>query len=107
MSSFSQGQLRHIQDVIIDVLRKELRFLIPQYLEHTRNQRVLPDPETDPLISRALAARILGVSIQTVSKMIKAKRLPCIKVQRRTLIRKSDINKLLENDDAKLDGGHQ
>ncbi len=107
MPAITTGQLRHIQDVIIDVLRKELRFLIPQYLEHIRNQRALPDPEADPLISRALAARILGVSIQTVSKMIKTNRLPCIKVQRRTLIRKSDINKLLEMNVDRFGEGEQ
>ncbi len=107
MPAITTGQLRNIQDVIIDVLRKELRHLIPHYLDHLRNQRALSDPETDPLISRALAAQILGVSIQTVSKMIKTNRLPCIKVQRRTLIRKSDISKLLENDVARFGGGQQ
>ncbi|MBK6418809.1 MAG: helix-turn-helix domain-containing protein [Ignavibacteria bacterium] len=101
------GQLRHIQDVIIDVLRKELRYLIPQYLEHAHSQRALSDPEADPLISRAQAARILGVSIQTVSKMIRTNRLPGIKVQRRTLIRKSDISKSLESDVVSFGGGGQ
>jgi excisionase family DNA binding protein len=91
MLSLSSTQIRVLREILAEILHNELRRILPQYLASPAVSQSAPVIEKDPLLSRAQAARILGVSIQTISKLIRLRHLPSIKVQRRTLIRQSDL----------------
>lgn len=48
-------------------------------------------------VTRAEAAKLMGVSITTIKRWIKAKSIPFVRVGRRTLIKKRELDALLEN----------
>jgi|LakMenEpi03Aug12_release.lakeMendotaPanAssembly.Ray.scaffolds.fasta_scaffold105834_2 excisionase family DNA binding protein len=76
--------LRAFRDIIRDILLKEL-------LPHVLSALKANERQKEVLLSRSDAAKLLGVSIQTVAKLIRLKQLPSVKVQRRTMIRQSDL----------------
>jgi excisionase family DNA binding protein len=56
----------------------------------------LPTGEMSQLISRKDAAKVLGVSVQTVAKLIKDGVLEHVKVERRVLVKKDSIGAYIE-----------
>ncbi|MEY2719341.1 MAG: Helix-turn-helix domain [Bacteroidota bacterium] len=91
MLTLSSAQLHDLREVIAEVLKEELRHIMSQYFAANTLIKSETPIERDSLLSRAQTARILGVSIQTVAKLIRLKQLPSVKVQRRTMIRQSDL----------------
>jgi len=51
----------------------------------------------DRLLSKKQAAEYLNISIGTLEKLMREKELPYIKLERKVLFRKSDIDKFLED----------
>jgi excisionase family DNA binding protein len=95
MLTQSGTQIHDLREVIAEVLKEELRHFMPQCIAAIKSNKSETPIERDSLLSRAQAARVLSVSIQTVAKLIRLKQLPSVKVQRRTMIRQSDLTLLV------------
>ncbi len=106
MSTRKHRQPRHISEVIAEVIRTELRYLLPLYLnrmnsagpEPASGSQGTPNSVQRGFYSRAQVAQHLGISLQMVAKLLSEGKLTRMKVGRRTLIPVSDIVTLLQGD---------
>ena len=76
-----------IKEVVLDLLHNELR---PELLQAIQSAAARH-------LSRAEAARMLGVSIQTIAKLITEGTLSAVRVRRRVLIPQSAITAYLRS----------
>ena len=93
---FSYHDIAEIKDIIRDTIRDELRPIL---------ERSIPSKVSgsDPLLSRQDAAHDLGVSVQTIAKLIGEGKLRCVRINRRVLIPKSVL--LAYTQSTLADGG--
>jgi excisionase family DNA binding protein len=104
MTTFSSSQIRDLRELIAEVVRIELRHFSPKAAEAGKAIQAGPDDNSGPLVSRAEAARQLGVSVQTIAKLIRLNQLPSVQVGRRRLIRRSDLVRLISRPAQRLGG---
>jgi excisionase family DNA binding protein len=103
MSTRKHRQPLHIEELVADVIRTELRYLLPLYLNRLNTTRPEPDlgsehaqkPLQRGFYSRAQVAQHLGISLQMVAKLLKQGKLTRKKIGRRTLIPVSDVAALI------------
>lgn len=88
------------QDDIRDTVRRAITEELPKALEPFLRQLApgsSPTPDIPELVSRQQAATILGVSIQTIAKLITEGTLSAVRVRRRVLIPQSAITAYLRS----------
>ncbi len=79
-----------VKEAVTEVLR-EVSTFDPQ-----RGAKAIAGDTADSLISRKQAASMLGLSVQTVAKMISEGTLSPVRLGRRVLVRESDVRSVIE-----------
>ena len=77
---------RQIREIIHELLQSELRPLLREILDELRVDTSAQGINPGRMYSRKEAASLIGVSIQTLVKLIETGALQCVRVRRRVLI---------------------
>lgn len=97
MTAFNQKK-RLLTDAIVVQLRNEFLLLLKEVVAAVKHQSPMASPKSpDRHISRREAALALGVSVQTIAKLLKEGALTFSRIGRRVLVRESDIVALIHS----------
>ncbi len=80
-----------VKEAVTEVLREVSTF------DAQRGVKAIAGDTTDSLISRKHAASMLGLSVQTVAKMITEGTLSSVRLGRRVLVRESDVRSMIDS----------
>lgn len=97
---------RHIREIIHELLMSELRPLLRQILDEHRSSSSTQDLNPGRLYSRKEAAAKIGVSVQTIAKLIEENALSCVRIRRRVLIPENELLRLLQQRGHSMGGRH-